>query len=117
MVCGWVVGWVGAWVGGWLVEWVGGSSHQRCDNIGTADTEYMKTLQKMKHGEIICENLKTCEKKERRADTHTAHRKQTIQKMLTSSVFSQRFLFPSLGQVQWPIGAEEVALGGASQYF
>ena len=38
---GWVGGWVGVWVGEWVV---GGSSDQRRENIGTADTEYIITL-------------------------------------------------------------------------
>ena len=42
---GWMGGWVGGWVGVWVGEWVvGGSSHQRRENIGTADTEYIITL-------------------------------------------------------------------------
>ena len=44
-VAGWVVGWVAGWVGVWVGEWVvGGSSDQRRENIGTADTEYIITL-------------------------------------------------------------------------
>ena len=42
---GWMGGWVGGWAGVWVGELVvGGSSHQRRENIGTADTEYIITL-------------------------------------------------------------------------
>ena len=75
------------WVGGCV-----GSNHHRCENTGTADTEYMRTSQNMR--EFICENWKPYEKEKRRVEPHIAQISKRFDRYWHSELFSVALSVP-----------------------